>query len=101
MGLRLKFNIVLALVFAAGMAVSAYLSHQLLQNNAQEEVCATPDHDGGRARGARLHRLAGSPLIEYQLAEKFLPQSVPAYAASETFNTLRKKYPDFRTRRRC
>jgi methyl-accepting chemotaxis protein len=35
------------------------------------------------------------PLIEAQLAEKFLPQSVPAYAASETFNTLRKKYPDF------
>src|ERR1044072_5933382 len=37
----------------------------------------------------------GKPLIEYQRAEKSLPQSVPADAASETFNTLRKKYPDF------
>ena len=27
MGLRLKFNIVLALVFAAGMAVSAYVAN--------------------------------------------------------------------------
>jgi protein-histidine pros-kinase len=37
----------------------------------------------------------GETDIEYQLAEKFLPQSVPAYAAAETFNALRTKYPDF------
>ena len=35
MGLRLKFNIVLALVFAAGMSVSAWVSYQLLQGNAK------------------------------------------------------------------
>jgi protein-histidine pros-kinase len=35
------------------------------------------------------------PHLEAQLAETFLPQTVPAYAATETFNTLRKKYPDF------
>lgn len=38
MGLRLKFNIVLFLVFAAGMGVSAYVSHRLLQDNAKQEV---------------------------------------------------------------
>ena len=38
MGLRLKFNIVLAMVFAAGMAVSAWVSHELLQRNAKQEV---------------------------------------------------------------
>jgi protein-histidine pros-kinase len=35
------------------------------------------------------------PHLESQLAETFLPQTVPAYAATETFNSLRKKYPDF------
>ena len=35
MGLRLKFNIVLALVFAAGMAASAGASCELLQRNAK------------------------------------------------------------------
>jgi protein-histidine pros-kinase len=35
------------------------------------------------------------PRIEHHLAEEFMPQSVPAYAAAETFKTLRKKYPDF------
>ena len=96
MGLRLKFNIVLALVFAAGMAVSAYVSHQLLQNNAKQEVLRNAGLMMEAALAVRGYTVSQvKPLIEAQLAEKFLPQSVPAYAASETFNTLRKKYPDF------
>ena len=35
------------------------------------------------------------PLLETQLKYKFLPQSVPAFAATEQFNELRKKYPDY------
>ncbi len=96
MGLRLKFNIVLFLVFAAGMAVSAYVSHRLLQENAKQEVL----RDAGlmmeaalSIRGYTVQQV--KPHLEYQLQEKFLPQSVPAYAATETFNTLRKKYPDY------
>ena len=96
MGLRLKFNIVLAVVFAAGMAVSAYVSHQLLQNNAKQEVLRNAGLMMEAALAVRGYTVSQvKPLIEYQLAEKFLPQSVPAYAASETFNSLRKKYPDF------
>jgi protein-histidine pros-kinase len=96
MGLRLKFNIVLALVFAAGMAVSAYVSHRLLQDNAKQEVVRNANLMMEAALAVRGYTVSQvKPLIEYQLAEKFLPQSVPAYAASETFNTLRKKYPDF------
>lgn len=96
MGLRLKFNIVLALVFAAGMAVSAYVSHQLLQNNAKQEVLRNAGLMMEAALAVRGYTVSQvKPLIEYQLAEKFLPQSVPAYAAAETFNALRKNYPDF------
>ena len=96
MGLRLKFNIVLALVFAAGMAVSAWVSHELLQRNAKQEVVRNANLMMEAALAVRGYTVSQvKPLIEYQLAEKFLPQSVPAYAASETFNTLRKKYPDF------
>jgi protein-histidine pros-kinase len=35
------------------------------------------------------------PLLETQLKYSFLPQTVPAYAATEQFNDLRKKYPDY------
>ena len=96
MGLRLKFNIVLALVFAAGMAVSAWVSYELLQRNAKQEVLRNAGLMMEAALAVRGYTVSQvKPLIESQLAEKFLPQSVPAYAASETFNTLRKKYPDF------
>jgi protein-histidine pros-kinase len=96
MGLRLKFNIVLFLVFAAGIAVSAYVSHRLLQENAKQEVL----RDAGlmmeaalSIRGYTVQQV--KPLLEYQLQDKFLPQTVPAFAATETFNTLRKKYPEY------
>ncbi|HEY2630512.1 MAG TPA: DUF3365 domain-containing protein, partial [Usitatibacter sp.] len=35
------------------------------------------------------------PLLVPLITETFLPQTVSAYAATEMFNTLRKKYPDF------
>jgi len=96
MGLRLKFNIVLFVVFAAGMAVSAWVSYELLQRNAKQEVLRNAGLMMEAALAVRGYTVSQvKPLIEAQLAEKFLPQSVPAYAASETFNALRKKYPDF------
>ena len=96
MGLRLKFNIVLALVFAAGIAVSAYVSHALLQENAKQEVLRNAGLIMEAALSIRGYTVSQvKPHLESQLQETFLPQTVPAFAATETFNTLRKKYPDF------
>ena len=96
MGLRLKFNIVLFLVFAAGIGVSAFVSYELLQKNAKQEVLRNAGLMMEAALAVRGYTVSQiKPLLEPQLAENFLPQSVPAFAASETFNTLRKKYPDF------
>ncbi|MGZ5073226.1 MAG: c-type heme family protein [Usitatibacter sp.] len=96
MGLRLKFNIVLALVFAAGMAVSAWVSHELLQRNATHEVLRNAGLMMDTALSVRGYTVSQvKPLLESQLAETFLPQAVSAYAATETFNSLRKKYPDY------
>lgn len=96
MGLRLKFNIVLTLVFAAGMAVSAWVSYRLLQNNAKQEVLRSAGLMMEAALSIRGYTVSQvKPHLEAQLVETFLPQSVPAYAAAETFNTLRKKYPDY------
>jgi methyl-accepting chemotaxis protein len=96
MGLRLKFNIVLALVFAAGMGVSAWVSHELLQKNAKQEVLRNAGLMMEAALSIRGYTVSQvKPHLEAQLLETFLPQTVPAYAATETFNALRKKYPDF------
>ena len=96
MGLRLKFNIVLTLVFAAGMAVSAWVSYELLQRNAKEEVLRNARLMMDAALSIRGYTVSQvRPHLNDKLQETFLPQTVPAFAATETFNTLRKKYPDF------
>ena len=38
MGLRLKFNLVLIIVFLAGFGAAGWVSRQLLQENARDEV---------------------------------------------------------------
>jgi protein-histidine pros-kinase len=96
MGLRTKFNIVLTLVFAAGIGVSAWVSHELLQRNAKQEVLRNAGLMMEAALSIRGYTVSQvKPHLDYALAEKFLPQTVPAYAATETFNSLRKKYPDY------
>ena len=96
MGLRLKFNIVLFLVFAAGIGVSAVVSHGLLQKNAKQEVLRNAGLMMEAAVAVRGYTLSHvKPLLQPQLAENFLPESVPTFAVGETFHALRKNYPDF------
>jgi HAMP domain-containing protein len=96
MGLRLKFNLVLVVVFLAGFAAAGFVSRELLQENARDEVI----------RDARLMMEAATAVRAYtvdqirphlikQLDEVFLPQTVPAFAATQTINTLRKKYTEY------
>jgi protein-histidine pros-kinase len=95
MGLRLKFNLVLMAVFAVGLGVTGYISYELLQRNARDEVL--------RAAGVMME--ASLSMRHYTVSQvrpnlavdvdKFLPQSVPAFSATEIMNQLRKKYPDY------
>ena len=41
MGLRFRFNLVLTVVFVLGLVVSAWVSYNLFQRNAREEVVRT------------------------------------------------------------
>jgi protein-histidine pros-kinase len=96
MGLRFKFNVVLVLVFMVGMSLSASVSYQLLQGNAKQEVL----RDAGlmmeaalAIRGYTVNQV--KPHLDDRLNETFLPQAVAAFAATETFNALRVKYPEY------
>ena len=95
MGLRLKFNLVLLFVFILGLGVSGYVSHDLLHRNAREEVLRNA---GVMLEAALSMRQYTVSQVRDKLAQKedeFLPQSVPAFAATEVMNQLRKKYPDY------
>lgn len=95
MGLRLKFNLVLLLVFALGLGVTGYISHDLLHKNARDEVLRSAGVMMEAALSMRGYTNTQlRPLIPYD-DEKFHPQSVPAYSATEIMSALRKKYGDY------
>lgn len=96
MKLMAKFNLVLIGVCSVGLGLSGYLSYDILRKNAQEEVV---QHAGMMLEAALAIRsyTVGEirPLLAPQLSKTFLPQTVPAYAATQSFNTLRKNYPEY------
>src|SRR3954462_7475284 len=95
MGLRTKFNLVLLTVFVLGLGVTVYVSYELLHRNARDEVL----------RNAGVMMEASLSMRSYTVGQvrpnlavdpdKFLPQSVPAFGATEIMTLLRKKYPDY------
>lgn len=96
MGVRLKFNLVLLLVFGLGLGVSGVLSRRNLEANARDEVVRNADLMMGAALAVRSYTNRQiTPQFELQLMRTFLPQSIPAYAATETFNALREQHPEY------
>lgn len=95
MGLRLKFNLVLLLVFLMGLGISGTISYELLHRNARDEVLRNAGVMMEAALSMRAYTVAHVRGNLRTSEEEFLPESVPAFAAAEIMSTLRKKYPDY------
>src|SRR5262245_58565891 len=96
MKLILKFNLVFVAIFLLGLGAAGYLSNQLLQQNAREEILQNARLVMETALATRAYTSSQvRPLLETQMKYVFLPQSVPAYSATEVFNGLRKKFPEY------
>ena len=95
MGLRLKFNLVLAVVFLLGLAVTGYVSYDLMHRNAREEVLRNAGVMMEAALSMRAYTVDKVRPALRVSAEEFLPQSVPAFSATQIMTLLRKKYPDY------
>ncbi len=118
MRLLAKFSLIFAAVFGLGLAASALLFHGSLQRSAREQVLQQAQIMMETALAMRnyttdqirpvlnelAHPYAGAKATDVvsrlcsQEAEEnrvFRPQSVPAFAATEIFNYLSKKYPDY------
>lgn len=91
-----KFNLVLLGIFLLGFVVTGYVSYNALQGNAREEILQHARLMMEAALSSRNYTTTQvKPLLETQLKYAFLPQSVPAYAATEQFNELRANHPDY------
>lgn len=96
MKLLFKFNLVFLLVFALGLAATGYVSWALLERNARDEIAQNARLLMDTALATRSYTASQvNPLLETQMKYTFLPQSVPAYSATEVFNDLRKKHSEY------
>lgn len=98
MKLRTKLNIALIAVFVPGFIASVVITQQLLLRNAKEEVERNAGLMMETAMAVRSYTVEQiKPRLDPLLATstEFIPETVPAFSAVETFERIRKKYPDY------
>ena len=96
MKLLLKINLVMVVVFLAGLAAAYTVADRLLQQNARAEIQDAARIMMESALAVRAYTVSQiKPLLDTQMRYKFLPQTVPSYSATEYFNILRKTFPEF------
>jgi len=96
MSLRLKFNLVLASVLLVAAASAGLYVHRFLQETAIEEVQHNSQIMMHAALAIRDYTTElVKPHLDVTLNEKFLPQTVPAYAATETLRRLQTRFPGY------
>lgn len=96
MSLRTKFNLILGLTGMLGLVVSALVVRSFLEKSARTEVLASARMILQSARAVRHYTTTQiQPLLQPLLAEKFHPQSVPAFSANQFVAKLRESYPEY------
>jgi len=96
MTLTTKTNFALSVVFLAGLVITGYIFHAILQDNAKREVISNASLMMEAALAARGYTISEiKPLLVDKLDQQFLPQTVPSYAATQNFNRLRQTHPEY------
>ncbi len=96
MKLHFKLNLILVVVFALSLVPTGFVLRSLLRSNAREQVIQNARIMMETAMAMRSYTVSQvRPLLASQMDATFLPQSVPAYSATEIFNTLRTNHPDY------
>lgn len=93
-----KFNLLLILVFGVGISLIAWNSHDFLMQEAKKQVLQQAELMSASAEASRDYTDQElSPILEQTPEHKsrFLPQTIPFYAATSIFNRLRKQFPDY------
>jgi protein-histidine pros-kinase len=93
-----KFTIVFILVFGIGLYLAGRASREFLQSNAEDQVLQQARLMMEDMISARTYttKQIKPLLIPVQTQNRtFLPQTVPAYAATESFNYMHGSYPDY------
>ena len=98
MKLLLKFNLLLVTLVAIAFAIVSSIAHSFLIDNARDQVLQQAELMMTSASSTRKYTTDElKPLLLRTMARDhtFLPQIVPAYGATTTFNHLRKSFPEY------
>lgn len=98
MKLLVKFNLLLIVVFGIGLALIAINARSFLLEDAKATVLGQAKLMAASSKATRDYTDEEiSPVLESTPEHKndFLPQTIPFYAATVTFNRLRKSGSDF------
>jgi HAMP domain-containing protein len=96
MGLKAKFNIVMLAAFVVGLGLVALYSWSMMQEAARRQVLQDAQlmiDQASAVRGYTDREVA--PLLAAQSEIRFLPQSIPFFAAQSVFRGLRRDYPEY------
>ncbi len=97
MGFRLKVNLILLVVGLIVMLPGGWYVNNVMREQANRDVIKQADIMMESALASRSYTVdLVKPQLDPMLGEKFLPQTVPAFAATETFERFRKKYANFK-----
>ena len=96
MGLKAKFNLVMLAAFVVGLGLVAAWSWRLVHASARSEV--QQQAEIMLAQGSAIRHYTDTqidPLLAEQNKARFLPQSIPFYAAQQTLRALTKQFPAY------
>jgi len=96
--LLVKFNLIFIALFGGGLLAISHLAYQFLMNNARDQVVQQAALMMESAKSTRDYTSEElKPLLQKDPDSEttFLPQTVPAYSATVTFERLRKTYPQY------
>ncbi len=97
MKLLAKFNLILFLLFGTGLYLVSYFAYEFLMQNARGQILQQAQLMVESARSTREYTSQElKPLLTKAGDDHtFVRQTVPAYAATVTFDRVRKSYPDY------
>src|SRR5215217_656730 len=96
MGLRFKFNLILAFCYLVGLTLTVYPFYKISQQEAIEQLQS--QIDVLRAQALSVRRYTSDeiqPLLADHSSVQFLPQTVPSFSAQTAFRNFRGFYPQF------
>lgn len=96
MNLKLRFNLVFTLLFVTALVAAGGTVYRLVQANASAEVVRDAQQLMDVAIAVRGYTVDNiKPHLDPLLDRNFLPESVPAFAATETLARLAAKQPGY------